>query len=168
MPADIVIRPARPSDLPAVGRLAAQLVEYHRALDPRRFMEIRDAAAGYARFLGNQLADPSSVVLVAVREPASDVLGYSYGAVEGRDWHALLDPHGSIHDVCVDPEARRQGVARQLLQAMCTRLEALGAPRILLHTAVQNVEAQALFAQLGFRSTMIEMTREAGVEPDAR
>jgi ribosomal protein S18 acetylase RimI-like enzyme len=45
---------------------------------------------------------------------------------------------------------------------MCRRLERLGAPRVLLHTASQNREGQALFAKLGFRSTMIEMTREAG------
>jgi ribosomal protein S18 acetylase RimI-like enzyme len=38
----------------------------------------------------------------------------------------------------------------------------MGAPRVLLHTAVQNEQAQALFSKLGFRSTMLEMTREAG------
>jgi hypothetical protein len=39
---------------------------------------------------------------------------------------------------------------------------AKGAPRIVLHTAASNADAQALFARLGFRRTMVEMTREAG------
>jgi ribosomal protein S18 acetylase RimI-like enzyme len=43
----------------------------------------------------------------------------------------------------------------------CKRLEAMGAPRVLLLSATQNTEGQALFAKLGFRHTMVEMTREA-------
>jgi ribosomal protein S18 acetylase RimI-like enzyme len=53
-------------------------------------------------------------------------------------------------------------VGAKLVLETCRRLEALGAPRVLLHTAVQNEAAQALFEKLGFRSTMIEMTRERG------
>lgn len=35
-----------------------------------------------------------------------------------------------------------------------------GAPRVLLGTAYQNDATQRLFESLGFRRTMIEMTRE--------
>ena len=35
-------------------------------------------------------------------------------------------------------------------------------PRVVLWTAEKNPAAQALFEQLGFRRTMIEMTRERG------
>jgi ribosomal protein S18 acetylase RimI-like enzyme len=41
------------------------------------------------------------------------------------------------------------------------RLTEKGAPRIVLMTAVQNEPAQRLFTRLGFRTTMLEMTREA-------
>ena len=37
-----------------------------------------------------------------------------------------------------------------------------GVPRVVLHTADPNAEAQRLFQRLGFRPTMIEMTRELG------
>ena len=37
---------------------------------------------------------------------------------------------------------------------------AQGAPRVMLWTAEQNTSAQRLFARLGFRRTMIEMTRD--------
>jgi RimJ/RimL family protein N-acetyltransferase len=43
------------------------------------------------------------------------------------------------------------------------RLVALGAPRVVLHTAAKNEAAQRMFAKLGWRPTMVEMTRE--VEP---
>ena len=39
-------------------------------------------------------------------------------------------------------------------------VRAHGAPRVLLWTAEQNPAAQTLFGRLGFRRTMIEMTRE--------
>jgi ribosomal protein S18 acetylase RimI-like enzyme len=35
-----------------------------------------------------------------------------------------------------------------------------GTPRLVLHTATQNQTAQRLFARFGFRTTMLEMTRE--------
>jgi RimJ/RimL family protein N-acetyltransferase len=42
---------------------------------------------------------------------------------------------------------------------MIRELEALGAPRIVLSTMVRNESAQRLFAAVGFRPTMLEMTR---------
>jgi RimJ/RimL family protein N-acetyltransferase len=45
---------------------------------------------------------------------------------------------------------------------MIERLGALGAPRIVLKTSTKNAAAQQLFASLGWRPTMLEMTRERG------
>ena len=160
MPDSIVVRPVEPPDLPAVGRLAGQLVRYHHALDPRRYILFEGVEEGYARFFAGQLKNRDAVILCAVRAPG-EIVGYAYGTLEARDWNALLGAHGALHDVLVDPGARRSGVGARLVLETCRRLEALGAPRVVLHTAVQNREAQALFAKLGFRSTMIEMTREA-------
>ncbi len=60
----------------------------------------------------------------------------------------------------VDPDHRRQGVGRQLLEAAIAALIQLGAPQVQLSTAAPNKGAQKLFASLGFRPTLIEMTRE--------
>lgn len=160
MSRSFVVRPVDPVDLPAVARLAGQLVRYHYGLDPKRFMLIDHVEQGYASFLAREAKNPRAVVLCAAEEPSGPIVGYAYGTLEGRDWNALLDPHGALHDVLVDPGARRAGLGARLVLETCRRLEALGAPRVLLHTAVQNEAAQALFAKLGFRATMIEMTRE--------
>jgi ribosomal protein S18 acetylase RimI-like enzyme len=48
-----------------------------------------------------------------------------------------------------------------LVVELIARLEALGAPRVLLYAMVQNENARRLFSSLGFEVTMIEMTREA-------
>jgi ribosomal protein S18 acetylase RimI-like enzyme len=73
---------------------------------------------------------------------------------------ALRGPAGLLHDIIVDPGYRRRGVGRRLLEAVIENMTARGAPRLVLSTAARNEAAQRLFASVGFRPTMIEMTRE--------
>ena len=155
------VRPLTPPDLAAVGRLAGALVRYHHALDAGRFLLVDRVEEGYARFFAAELEDPRAVLLVAT-DAEGAIVGYAYGRFEGRDWNLLLDEHGALHDVLVTEAARGAGVGEELVRETCRRLEALGAPRVLLSTAVQNTTAQALFEKVGFKKTMIEMTRERG------
>ena len=159
-----IVRTATVEDIPRVAALAAQLVRLHHALDPLRFIIFEPIEPGYGRYLREQLDAAEAVILVAV-EPADDggerIVGYCFGRTEERDWVALRDACGVLHDVLVDASARRLGVAEQLVRAMCEALRAKGAPRVVLMTAALNEGAQALFRKLGFRSTMVEMTRES-------
>jgi ribosomal protein S18 acetylase RimI-like enzyme len=156
------VRPAIRADLPAVARLAAALVRLHHGFDPDRFLCMEPLEPGYERFLAGELADDDAVILVAVTrgDGGERVVGYTYGRLEPRDWNELLDACGKIHDVFVDEAARGQGAAKALVEAVVARLEGKGAPRVLLLSATPNVAAQRLFAKLGFRPTMVEMTRE--------
>lgn len=161
--ADVTVREATPADLDAAASLAVKLVRFHQALDPRRYLDADDLEAGYRQWFAKELTHPERVVLL-VAERAGAIVGYAYGRLEGADWNLLLAAHGALHDVWVEPEVRRAGVASRLVTETCARLTKLGAPRVLLHSASQNVEAHALFARLGFRHTMVEMTREADRE----
>lgn len=154
----LIVRPCEPSDLPDVGKLAARLVRDHFTMDPARFLIFDDIEQGYAAYLGGELKKKQSVVLVAADQRG--VIGYAYGRIEPRDWNALRESCGILHDVYVDESARRQGIGGRLVSEMVRRLASLGAPRVILMTAVQNVDAHRLFQQLGFRTTMLEMTRE--------
>ena len=158
-PPDTVVRRATKADLPVLGRLGALLVKTHHDLDTRRFIDVTpQTEAGYAYYLGTQLAAPNIAVLVAERDGA--VIGYAYTGVEGRDYMSLRGPAGVLYDILVDPEHRGQGIGRKLLEAALAFLKEHGAPRVVLSTAEQNEAAQHLFASAGFRRTMIEMTRE--------
>jgi ribosomal protein S18 acetylase RimI-like enzyme len=156
---DLTLRPARRDDLAAVGRLAGKLVRQHHEFDDRRFFLPDRVEEGYAWWFGREIERDEVVLLVAARGEA--IVGYAYGRLEERDWNQLLDACGALHDVWVEETERRRGVARRLVEATLAALTAKGAPRIVLHTAAGNAAAQALFASLGFRRTMIEMTREA-------
>ncbi len=160
---EATLRPAVPEDADQLGRLAYQLVKLHHDWDRERFIAISDPnAPRYGSWLGSGAkGDPAAVVLVATL-PDGDrdaICGYTYARMEGKDWNDLRDACGMLHDIFVDPKVRRRGIARRLALATFAALEQKGAPFIVLKTAAMNAAAQAFFASIGFRPTMIEMTR---------
>jgi ribosomal protein S18 acetylase RimI-like enzyme len=156
---ELTIRRAEEKDLPALGRLGALLMRTHFGFDPQRFMAPgATPEAGYEWFLRSQLQEPDVVIFVAER--GGSIAGYAYAGLEPRSWKELRDAAGFIHDVVVDEAHRRAGVGEALVEAAINWLREHGAPRVMLWTAQQNESAQRLFSRLGFRRTMIEMTRE--------
>ena len=153
------IRKATTDDAPALGRLGALLVAVHHGFDADRFIAPGPGTErGYGGFLVSQIGREEAVLLVAEEDGA--VVGYVYAGLEGPDWMALRGSAGVIYDIIVDPERRQEGIGGLPLQAILQALADRGAPRVVLHTATPNLVAQRLFAAVGFRSTMIEMTRE--------
>jgi len=159
MSSAVVVRRAERGDLPALGRLGAALVRVHHGFDAHRFLTPgARIEEGYAHFLGTQLAADDAAVFVAAHDGA--VVGYVYAGIEPRSWKELRDTAGFIHDVIVEPSARGGGIGMRLIEAAAAWLAGRGVPRVMLWTAERNEGAQRLFTQLGFRRTMIEMTRE--------
>lgn len=163
----ILIRRAEEQDLEALGSLGDRLVRGHHELDVLRFMAPRgNTEAGYATFLSAQLRRDDALVLVAERE--GQIVGYVFAAIEPQSWKELREKAGFIHDVFVDEGARGTGAATALLEAAAGWLADRGMPRIILWTAATNGAARRLFERLGFRPTMIEMTREIPHEDGTR
>jgi ribosomal protein S18 acetylase RimI-like enzyme len=158
----IEVRPATPSDQPALGRFGAALMRQHHAADPRRFIQFDDPEPGYGRFLVSQIDNPNSHVLVAVNGGA--VVGYVYADVETTNWMELRGPCGVIQDVYVDESARRHGAGRALMTAAIAWIRSKGHSQVVLMTKDRNERAQRLFKALGFRPTMIEMTLDQDPE----
>lgn len=154
----INVRRADKADLPKLGKMGAALARLHYDWDPKRFMLSDDMESGYRWWLGKELHNASAIVLAG--ELDGEVLGYAYGRLEERDWNALLDAHGGFHDIWVDEPARKTGLGRQLAEGLIEAFAQLGAPRVVLKTSTHNVAAQKLFTSLGWRPTMLEMTRE--------
>jgi GNAT superfamily N-acetyltransferase len=159
MPTTFVIRRATEADAPALGRLGAMLLRAHYEFDGQRFMAPgRNPEAGYGWFLRTQMHEDDVVVLVAERDGV--VVGYVYAGLEPQSWKELREACGFIHDVVVDEGGRRGGIATALIDGAVEWLRERGAPRVVLWSAEGNHAAHRLFERLGFRRTMVEMTRE--------
>ena len=157
------IRRATAADAVSLGRLGALLVQEHHDFDRQRFLAATTSTPDfYASFLTTQANDPDAVVLVAEHEAA--VIGYAYGAIEGYDYMSLRGPAAVLHDLIVDPAHRGRGVGRALLNAMIAAFSMQRAPRVVLSTAEHNTSAQGFFKRMGFRRTMVELTKELGQE----
>jgi ribosomal protein S18 acetylase RimI-like enzyme len=154
----VLIRKAAARDLPKIAQLAGQLVRQHYDFDAKRFLFIEDPEAGYEWWFGKELENKKAFIACALLE--RKIVGYAYARLEPKDWNALLDAHGALHDIFVSEAARGQGIGRMLLEHVGNALRERGAARIILHTATKNLAAQRLFAAFGFRKTMIEMTCE--------
>src|SRR5258708_7262018 len=99
----VIVRAAEARDLPAIAELAGRLVRQHHGFDAQRFMLIPNAEAGYTRFFEGELANPAVLILAAERDQA--IVGYAYARLEPRDWNALLDACGVLHDIYVNESA---------------------------------------------------------------
>jgi ribosomal protein S18 acetylase RimI-like enzyme len=156
---DLIIRRATDADLAALGQLGALLVRTHYDFDRRRFMAPgSDPEGGYAWFLGTQLTEEDTAILVA--EQGGAIVGYVYAVIEPQSWKELREEAGFIHDIVVAESGRGRGVASRLMDAAILWMRTRGMPRVMLFSAHANVNAHRLFERLGFRKTMVEMTRE--------
>ncbi len=152
----ILIKQASVRDLPKIAKLAGELVRQHYDFDAKRFLLIENPESGYEWWFGKELQNKKAIILCA--KLGAKIVGYAYARLEAKDWNSLLDAHGALHDILVAEEARGQGIGRQLLERVQHELRERGAARVVLHTATKNLAAHKLFAAVGFRKTMIEMT----------
>ena len=83
------------------------------------------------------------------------------GARVGWLWFAETQRVGKrvayVYDVSVMPERQRQGHARRALQALEPRVQALGLAGVALHVFGHNQAARALYDQLGYAPTSINL-----------
>jgi GNAT superfamily N-acetyltransferase len=153
------IRRAEARDAATLGVLGASLMQTHFAFDPLRFLVAGEHAdRWYASFLRAELDNRDAAIFVA--EIDERLVGYVFAGLEPLSWKELRGPAGFIHDVVIEESARGSGAGTALVEAASAWLRDRGVPRVLLWTAERNHGAQRLFERLGFRRTMVEMTRE--------
>ena len=94
------------------------------------------------------MASGENIIFLARREPEGPAAGFvqlypSFSSTTlARVW--------ILNDLFVAPEARRQGVARALLDHAVDFARKDGAARLTLCTAVDNADAQALYESAGW------------------
>lgn len=98
-------------------------------------------------FLAERFSNDESVIFAAA-DDAGKLVGFTqlyplFSSVSARRVWLL-------NDLYVAPEARRQGVARSLMNAARAFGEETGAKGVALETGINNTQAQALYEDLGY------------------
>lgn len=96
-----------------------------------------------------QQQEPEKIALVAYDEgtPIGFIKGVFYGNPADRSV-----PFAVLQSVWVEPQARRQGVAGQLVQQFEDVVKGKGAKQIDLHVDVRNTEGLELWSATGYET----------------
>ncbi len=158
------IRSATAADVPAVLPMVGALCDLHARADPDRFQVRPDVLQRYADWLPVRATDPRSVFLVAEDQHAA-LVAFLVGTIEPEVPIFWIPECGWIHDVWVEPRARRMGLARQLADHAAERFRALDVGQVRLHTGSFNATARQAFEAAGFRACVVELIKPLKVPP---
>ena len=156
--ADVLIRPARAQDLPAVIALWRQLQEINAAFDPRLALG-EGAADWFVGYLRDQLDNPQMAVLVAEEDRL--VVGYTFGQVMRRPTLASGDC-GYIADVCVRDGWRGRGIGRRLHDRLRAWFLAQGVRAVEVQVVRANPAAQAFWRKMGYNDFLRTLRADFG------
>ncbi len=151
-------RSATPADIRGILPMVGAICAMHEKLDPERYAMLPDVVARYERWLPQRITDSRSVLLVG--EVDNRLAGFLVAGIETNIPIYRLTEFAFIHDVWVEPEFRRQGVAGALVDEAIQRFKDIGIRQVRLETAAANEDARRLFASRGFRVGTIDMLRE--------
>lgn len=126
-----------PDDPPAIQPAGVLEGRVLAAVQQRCFPDDRWEAG----FVETLLGQPGSFGLLAVNE-AGTPAGCALARVVGEDAEILT--------IGVLPQARRGGLGRRLVRAVCDEAERRGATALFLEVAEDNDAARMLYAQSGF------------------
>lgn len=168
----MLIRPATPADVPAVLPMVAAICALHESWDSSKYGFLPNPERRYERWLTAQATNEQSVFLVAEPAPSAGqpqrLVAFLVATTEREVPIYRLKEYGFIHDLWVEPEYRRSGIARQMVQMTISRFNQVGVEQIRLDTAAANDAARRLFSACGFRLSTIEMLfdkKELGTSP---
>ncbi|MFN6500430.1 MAG: GNAT family N-acetyltransferase [Nostoc sp. DedQUE01] len=162
----MLIRPASPTDVPAVLPMVAKICALHESWDSAKYGFLAHPEQRYEKWLtrlanSDGFADASSVRSVfLVSENQGQLVGFLVATIEQEIPIYRLQEFAFIHDIWVEPEYRQNGIARQMVMQTVERFSQMGVKQIRLDTANANETSRRLFASCGFRISIIEMLIE--------
>lgn len=130
---------------PALLPFLADMYQANQA-EVRRGMQTRLSGE-----LRQRLARGSTIFVASLGEHAREIIG----GVELSSYEMELPTHSLseglyVSTLCVDPEYRKQGIGRALMEAIEAEAAGRGAPGIYLHVESSNAGALGLYESAGY------------------
>ncbi len=159
-----VVRRMAPGDIEAVVRLWKGTVQYHAGIDER--LEVKDdAEQSFRQFLRRSIP-ASGDMLLLVADLGGEIVGFLIGVIRDSAPVFVRSRHGYITDIYVDPEFRRRGVGRKLVETTEEWFAAHGLDHVRLQVATANEAGLAFWRSVGFGDYFLTLWKEIGEEND--
>jgi GNAT superfamily N-acetyltransferase len=156
----MIIRTAADIDVDLILKMQREIHSEHLAWDAARWTVGQPVEAAYREWLKRLLRDEQNG-LALVAEKDSRLRGYLLAEVEEESTQHWSPRAVYLHDLFIEPAARRGGVAGKLMDQLLHWAETYHPwLQVRLITAVRNESARAFFERFGFRSCVVEMIRE--------
>ena len=139
------IRPADPSDIPAVAAIKVESWRHaYRGIMPDAVLDALTAEEVQAQWLGVAPAGFADAVLVA--DGPDGIAGYT---MSGPVHEPAGDIPGQLYAIYLRPSHMRRGLGTALFHATAQRLAAQGFPEFLLWVLEANAPARAFYERHG-------------------
>jgi GNAT superfamily N-acetyltransferase len=155
MPANVIIRDARPADMARLLELYLQL----SASSQHPEEEVRPTSDEHYAALERITNDPSSELFVLEKD--GRVVG-TYALYVMPNLSHGGRPFAIVENVVVDDTLRGQGLGRLLMDHAETRARAAGCYKLALMSNVKRAPAHAFYQSIGFEPTHKGFTRYLG------
>lgn len=147
-PANLVVRPSQPEDLPALKEIAASSYVYSRFYNDPNFGEAQWQAF-YRRWIEKSVMGGADLALTA--ELDGEIVGYITGLVDREKNEGIYELTG------VKPAARRAGIGQELFRCGVDWYVSQGIPLIWVVTQGRNVPTQRMLQRFGFLTRNCEL-----------
>ena len=144
---DGVVRPAETRDLDRVAALWTAITHHHADLDPL-FTQRPDADDALRELIGELHRDRDAAIFVF--DVQGDLPAMCIVRIDRAPPILVETERAEITDLGVREDARRQGIARRLVDAALAWVRAAGVERVEVQVAALNREGQAFWRALGF------------------
>ena len=153
----LTIRLATEQDLDGILALWQGMMDFHARLDPI-FTCAEDGAEKFRDYLHHTiLQDEEAFLFVAELGSVHQAVGYCLGKIDLYPPVFARKKHGSIHDMMVSDQYRREHVGSQLFATAKDWFYKKGITRIELQVAIKNSISPKFWAKMGFEDHMSKL-----------
>ncbi|GAB3532025.1 GNAT family N-acetyltransferase [Arthrobacter tecti] len=151
---DVILRPARPEDSPALAALKEAWAELsHPVTESER--------NGFTEDLSTWMSSQGQALICRVAEVDRRLVGMAWLVIFERvpDIHDRHRLTGDVQSVFVHPEHRKQGIGAALVQSLVDAADQRSVSRV---TVSANAAAVSMYEAAGFTATPFLLERQAG------
>lgn len=152
------IRPATVEDIPQILPMVAKICQLHQQWDRAKYGFLPNPEQRYPQWLNRIIHRKRDLLLVADYD--GKIAGFLVATVEREVPIYELQEYAFIHDLWVEEQYRKLGLAKGLVKGAIAHFQSLGVSQIRLDTATPNETARQLFQACGFRPSTVEMLIE--------